>query len=278
MRKLGSIGPPLIECWEFYRNLIRQQDGVLARKSAEEAIIHGLKRFPILTKVTISPTVHGFLFNPLYQTPMIRSFPEGFNYPMPRGWPLPSHDQPEEVYSLPWKRLNEVQKEKFHGFRIVARVLAEQKKDVEFSVDSRLLRTGINCSILDDTCEEYNHLATLLKKLGFRHLDLSFTLAGTWQSFPYKKIHGIGGEAGDLEELSLPTTGIDAENEHKNLHNVTPVPLKDIFPIENWPKLQHFELSRLIVSESDVISFLSELPATVWKPGKAVSGQIDGEM
>ena len=42
---------------------------------------------------------------------MILLFPEGFNYPIPRGWPLPSHDQPEEVYSLPWKRLNEVQKE-----------------------------------------------------------------------------------------------------------------------------------------------------------------------
>jgi hypothetical protein len=146
----------------------------------------------------------------------------------------------------------------------VARTLAEEKNDVvKFSVDSRLLRTGINCTILDDTCEEYNHLATLLKKSGFRHLEVSFTLAGIWQSFPHEKLHDILREAGDLEELSLATTGIDAESEHKNLHNVTPVPLKDIFPIENWPKLQHFELSRLIVSESDVISFLSELPATV---------------
>ncbi|OQD92451.1 hypothetical protein PENSOL_c041G05146 [Penicillium solitum] len=228
MRKLGSIGRPLSEYWEFYRILIRQQDDVLAGKSDEEAFIHGLKRFPVLTKVTVTPAAHDFLFNPLYQTPMIRSYPEGFNYPIPRGWPLPSHDQPEEVYSLPWKRLNEVQKEKFHGFRIVARALAEQKNDVvEFSVDSRLLRTGINCSILGDACEEYNHLATLLKKPGFCHLDLSFTLAGTWQSFPHEKLHDILREAGDLEELSLATTGIDAENEHKNLHNVTPVPLKE---------------------------------------------------
>jgi hypothetical protein len=263
VRKLGSIGPPLSECWEFYRTLIRQQDDVLAGKSDEEAFIHGLKRFPALTKVTVTPAAHGFLFNPLYQTPMIRSFPEGLNYPIPRGWPLPSHDQPEEVYSLPWKRLDEMQKEKFHGFRIVARALAEQKNDVvEFSVESHLLRTGLNCTILDDTCEEYHRLAKLLKKPGFRHLDLSFTLAGTWQSFPYEKLHNILRGAEDLEELSLATTGIDAENEHKNLH-VTPVPLKDIFPIENWPKLQHFELSRLIVSESDLISFLSELPATV---------------
>ncbi|KAJ5322607.1 hypothetical protein N7452_010896 [Penicillium brevicompactum] len=233
MRQLGSIGPPLSECWEFYRTFIRQQDDVLVGKSDEEAFIHGLKRFPALPKVNVTPAAHGFLFNPLYQTPMIRSFPERFNYPMPRGWPLPSHEQPEE---------NNI---------------------VEFSVDSRLLRTGINCTIIDDTCEEYNHLATLLKKPGFRRLDLSFTLAGTWQSFPHEKLHNILREAGDLEELSLATTGIDAENEHKNLHNVAPVPLNDIFPIENWPKLQHFELSRLIVSESDVKSFLAELPATM---------------
>ncbi|OGE55178.1 hypothetical protein PENARI_c005G02244 [Penicillium arizonense] len=264
IRKLGSIGPPLSECWEFYRTLIRQQDDVLARKFDEEAFIHGIKQFPALKKVTVTPAAHGILFTPLYQTPMIRSFPQGFNYPIPRGWPLPSHEQPEEVYSLPWKRLNEVQKEKFHGFRIVARVLAQQKNDVvELSLDSRLLRTGINCTILDDPCEEHDHLVTLLKKPGFRHLDLAISLAGTWQSFPHDRLYEALSEAGDLEEISLATTGIDAENEHKNLHSITPVPLKSIFPIENWPKLRHFKLSRFIVSQSDVISFLSELPKTV---------------
>lgn len=61
----------------------------------------------------------------------------------------------------------------------MARALAKQKNNiVEFSVDSRLLRTGINCTILNNTYKEYNHLATLLKKPGFRYLDLSFTLAG----------------------------------------------------------------------------------------------------
>lgn len=134
---------------------------------------------------------------------------------------------------------------------------------VELSLDSRLLRTGINCTILDDPCEEQDHLVTLLKKPGFRHLDLAFTLAGSWQSFPHDRLYEALSEAGDLEEISLATTGIDAENEHKNLRSITPVPLKSIFPIENWPKLRHFELSRFIVSQSDVISFLSELPETV---------------
>lgn len=264
IRKLGSIGPPLSECWEFYRSLIRQQDDVLAGKLDEAAFIYGIKQFPALKKVTVTPAAHGVLFTPLYQTPMIRSFPEGFNYPIPRGWPHPSHEQPEEVDSLPWKRLNEVQKEKFHGLRIVARVLAQQKNDVvEFSLDPRLLRTGINCTILDDPCEEHEHLVTLLKKPGFRRLDLTFTLAGTWQSFPHGRLHEALSEAGDLEQISLATTGIDAENEHKDLHSITPVPLKSIFPIEKWPKLRHFELARFIVSQSDVVSFLLELPDSI---------------
>lgn len=92
-----------------------------------------------------------------------------------------------------------MQKEKFHGFRIVARVLAQPKKDVvELSLVSRLLRTGINYTILDDPCEENNHLVTLLKKPGFRHLDLAFTLAGTWQSFPHDRLYKALSEAGAL--------------------------------------------------------------------------------
>ncbi|KAJ6188430.1 hypothetical protein N7519_003338 [Penicillium mononematosum] len=262
IRKLGSIGPPLSECWEFYRALIRQQDDVLAGKFDEEAFIQGIKQFPALKKVTVTPAAHGVLFAPLYQTPMIRSFPQGFNYPIPRGWPLPGHEQPEEVHSLPWKKLNEVQKKK------VSRIL---------HCDSRLPRTGINCTILDDPCEEHDHLVTLLKKPGFRHLDLAFTLAGTWQSFPRDRLYKALSEAGDLEEISLATTGIDAENEHKNLHSITPIPLKSIFPIENWPKLRHFELSRFIVSQSDVISFLSELPETVRSVNLSFLKFVDNE-
>ncbi|CAG8098103.1 unnamed protein product [Penicillium olsonii] len=263
VKKLGSIGHPLTTCWQFYQYLIRQQEYVLAFRCDEEAFIHGLKQFPALTKVTVTSAAHGFLFNPLYQTPMIRSLPEGLYYPMPRGWPIPHSNQAFEVWSLPWKRLDERQKEQFHGFRIVTRALAEQKNNlVEFSAESRLLRTGLNCTMLDDTCEEYHHLATLLKKPRFRRLDLCFTLAGTWYSFPHKKLHDILRGARDLQELGFATTGYDMDDERKDL-NVTPVPLKAMFPIESWPKLQHFELSRFIVRESDLISFLSELPVTV---------------
>jgi hypothetical protein len=267
-RELGSTGPELGECWKLYRALVRQQDDVLAGNYDEEAFLYGIKQFPTLKKVTVTPAAHGVLYTPLYQTPMIRSFPLGFNYPIPRGWPMPVHDQPEEVFAFPWQSLDEKYKEKYHGFRIVTRALAQQSHGViELSLDAHLLRTGINCTILDDP-SEYDHLVTVLKQPGFRHLDVSFTIGGierrpNWRSFPHSRLHQALSEAGDMEEISLSTTGIDAENEGKDLQNTTLVPLRSIFPIDKWPKLRHFQLSRFIVSQSDVLSFLSELPGTL---------------
>lgn len=36
---------------------------------------YGLQRFPSLKRITITPAAHGWLYTPLYQTPMIRAFP-----------------------------------------------------------------------------------------------------------------------------------------------------------------------------------------------------------
>ena len=66
-----------------------------------------------------------------------------------------------------------------------------------------------------------------------------------------------------MEDISLSTTGITAIGEGRGLEGFTPVPLRNVFPIEKWPKLRHFKLSRFIVSQSDLVSFLSELPGTV---------------
>ncbi|CAG8250162.1 unnamed protein product [Penicillium salamii] len=78
--------PPLGQCWEHYQHLLRQQDEVLAGDSDFEAFLFGVKQFPALKRVTITPVAHGNLFNPLYPTPMTRAFPKGFNYPIPCGW------------------------------------------------------------------------------------------------------------------------------------------------------------------------------------------------
>lgn len=67
-----------------------------------DALIYGLKRFPALRRMTITPAAHGWIFAPLYETPMIRALLKGLNYPILCGWPtrMERHDRrsiPEEV-------------------------------------------------------------------------------------------------------------------------------------------------------------------------------------
>lgn len=261
---------PLNECWEYYQNLLRQQANVLAANEDEEAFLYGLKQFPALKRITITPAAHGVLFAPLYPSSMIRAFPKGFNYPIPRTWPMPTTfdtEMPPLAYT--WQRLDEAHKDKYRGFRIVTRVLAKMKHNVsELVINPNQLPTGLNCTILDHPCEEYNNLATLLKQPRFRRLDLAFIVRGieredlNWRSFRNGNLHRALSEARDMEDIRLCTTGPP-----RKVYGAGPardfIPLLSIFPVEKWPKLRHFELSRFLVVQADVISLLSALPETI---------------
>lgn len=114
--------PPLRERWEYYQDLHRQQNNVLAAESDEDAFLYGVKQFPALKGATVMPAAHGHLFAPLYPIPMTRAFPNGFNYPIPRGWMIrPYSKAPPTAY--PWNEF-EVLREKYRGFRIAMHVLA----------------------------------------------------------------------------------------------------------------------------------------------------------
>lgn len=79
---------PLCEALPYYERLVKAQASVIESEADERAVQYALQesRFPNLTRVTVTPAAHGFLFFPLYETPMIRAFPHGFVYPIPRGW------------------------------------------------------------------------------------------------------------------------------------------------------------------------------------------------
>ncbi|KAI4595024.1 hypothetical protein KJ359_007276 [Pestalotiopsis sp. 9143b] len=80
------------ENWDYYRKLLGQQREAIKSEVDIEALKYGLERFPALRRVTMTSDAHGFLFAPKYETPMIRSFPYGFNYPIPNGWPYRDKD------------------------------------------------------------------------------------------------------------------------------------------------------------------------------------------
>ncbi|KAJ5936331.1 hypothetical protein N7454_005629 [Penicillium verhagenii] len=259
-------------CWQYYQNLVQQQDEVLLSKQHVEAFLYGLTRFPCLRRVTITPAAHGWVFAPLYETPMIRAFPYGLNYPIPRGWPAGG-----DTTSL-WEDQDERYKEPWHGFRMVTRVLAQEASHhvTELLIDVNGLPMGLNCSIFYTECEEYNNLVTILSRPGFRRLDLSLSVGGqedrhyNWIAFRTRFLSEMLSEAEELEHFSLFTTlGMDSSH---RLGSEVPggggsmahfIPLQKVFPVCDWDNLRQFQLSRFMVIQSDLMGVLTAISATI---------------
>lgn len=77
------------ESYAVFLRLRRQQEEVIRTNRDTEALKVGLQGLPNLRTITITPATHGRELRPLFETPMIRDLPQGFIYPLPRGWPEP---------------------------------------------------------------------------------------------------------------------------------------------------------------------------------------------
>lgn len=201
---------------------------------------------------------------------MIRTLPFGLNYKLPRGWPTP--EGYSRIEAQQWDTEND--KKPWRGFRETIRHLAENEEltVTELVLDVHQLPTGLTCHFFGKTCKEFNHLITVLQRPGFRRLDLALTVGGQeyygWESFRNGRMRRALAEASsDLEHISLRT---DVEENpdgrgHRSGggHADHFIPLRSIFPIENWPKLQYFGLSKFLVQQDDALSLLSALPKTI---------------
>ncbi|KAF9760751.1 hypothetical protein IL306_004144 [Fusarium sp. DS 682] len=255
----------------LYMDLMYQQRKVLSSNADQEAFRYAAPRFPQLTKVTVSPVAHGFLFMPLYQTPMIRAFPSGFVYPPPRTWPNDTgmgggpEDCPEG-----WG--NDVERRQWRGFCIVTKALADFADKLQISelvVDNHKTPTGIDYTLFEKPNEEYDSFCKIVAGPGFRRLVLSLTTgyfthweAEDWGLHKNGRLCSLLAKATDLEELTLQNSyGIGALYCDMEQY----VSLFDIFPIETLSngKLKHFGLSGFPVLQDDLISFLSKLPPTL---------------
>ncbi|KAF4414953.1 hypothetical protein FACUT_13831 [Fusarium acutatum] len=258
-----------------YADLLHQQREVLSSNADEEAFRYAIKRFSQLTKVTVTPAAHGFLFMPLYETPIIRAFPSGFVYPIPRAWPrddiLGLGHNPEDCPEG-WE--NEGERTQWRGFCIVSKVLADYAEKLQISelvVDGHKLPTGIDYTLFDKPNAEYDSLCKIVAKPGFRRLVLSLTTGYRKFHFPgsedsgiYKngRISSLLAKATDLEELTLQ---INDELSSWSCDMEDFISLYDIFPVDIFStgKLRHFGLSGLSVKQDDLISFLGKLPSTL---------------
>ncbi|PNP37987.1 hypothetical protein TGAMA5MH_10086 [Trichoderma gamsii] len=249
----------LKESWAYYQDLLRQQEEVIASGADADALRYGLQRFPSLRKVTVTPATHGWLFMPLYETPMIRAFPCGFNCPIPRAWPY-AIDAFEDIYynlrAAPWEN----EKTRWRGFILVTKVLAEGRHNVlEYGIDGHYLGTGLNCRIFDDRCEEYEDFVSVLRLPGFKKLQFSLFVEGQegmgWWALRNGLLRKALAEATQLEHVSIATNLNWFSMEREEAPG-----LRRFLPIECWPRLQHFELWHVDVSQAELLSVISRLP------------------
>ncbi|KAH6967923.1 hypothetical protein BKA56DRAFT_597395 [Ilyonectria sp. MPI-CAGE-AT-0026] len=255
-----------------FKKMFSEQCDVSRTNRDASALKYALARFPSLRKITLTPATHGVPFTPLYQTPMIRALPYGYNYPIPRGWPV---KEPGGWGGMPsWQSSSSeedgLDKNKWRGFCIITQTLAREKHNIsEFVVDVSLLNTGLNIYMFDKPCDEYNDFVTMLRKPGFRRIDLAFLVDRrdfhSWDAFANGRLRSALALATDLDHVSLSTNvPYEVGNRIWAENNITHfVPLRAIFSVKNWPKLGHFGLSGFVVQQDDIISLLAALPPTL---------------
>ncbi|KAF5967717.1 hypothetical protein FBULB1_11097 [Fusarium bulbicola] len=264
---------PSRDSFAYYTDLLNQQRDVLSSNADEEAFRYAIQRFPQLRRVTLTPAAHGFLFIPLYETPMIRAFPSGFVYPIPRAWPCDDilglghtpDDCPEG-----WE--NDDERRQWRGFCIVTKTLADYADKLSISelvVDSHKLPTGIDYTLFDKPNTEYDNLCRIVARPGFRRLVLSLTTgyranfeAEDLDIYRNGRISSLLAQATDLEEVVLQMND-DLGSWFCDMEDC--LSLFDIFPVGSLSnaKLRHFGLSGLQVKQDDLISFLGQLPSTL---------------
>ncbi|QPC77061.1 hypothetical protein HYE68_007813 [Fusarium pseudograminearum] len=242
-RRVDNLMPSR-EALSYYNSLVQQQDNVIESGADEQAFRYALQesQFPHLVKVTVTPAAHGFLFFPLYETPMIRAFPYGFVYPIQRGWSCAGHvydDAPQPAE--PWE--DEEEKRKWRGFRIVSRHLADPKLPhniSQLSFDNNKLVTGINHLIFDQPNEEYDNLCRTLERPGLKSFTLSLAMgylsdcdAEEWNFFKSGRLRSLIAGAHALEEITLQSD-YPVDMTCWGVPALDSISLFDIFPVDQW--------------------------------------------
>ncbi|KAJ4139683.1 hypothetical protein NW768_001024 [Fusarium equiseti] len=270
----------------YWNGLLKEQEKVLRSGADETAFRYALQRFPRLNKVTVTPATHGFLFTPLHQTPMIRAFPSGFVYPLPRGWPSDEGPSLDDSDGFPDGWENEDERKQWRGVCIVSKVLADLAESLqvsELSLDSHRLPTGIDYTLFKTPNDDYDNLCKIVEQPGFKSITISLITAYISDRDPedfdfYRNgmISGLLARAPHLESFVYQTDY--SHNPGAADEEDIFVSLLDIFPIDTWStgRLKHFGLQGILVTQNDLVSFLAKLPSTLQSVELSFLAMVDG--
>ncbi|KAL5347109.1 hypothetical protein ACLOAV_008252 [Pseudogymnoascus australis] len=251
---------PMEASWAYYQQLVQQQRDVLDSKAHIIALEKHIGSFPALQRIVITPAAHGWIYNPLYETPMIRAFPRGFNHYIPRTWPLPDNTVPE---------CNEWDEDgsDWQGFRTVTRVLAEGRdfgRVVDLRIDVHELETGLNSRVFEKENRTLNNFEAVLARPDFTHLQLDLMVdtfyrqADVYRSGLLKHALARASCGQGLKYLHL-RTNVDTYEADIDWY----VPLTTIFTPTSFSRVEHFGLARFYVEQDDLLELLASLPKTL---------------
>ncbi|KFY88162.1 hypothetical protein V498_06888 [Pseudogymnoascus sp. VKM F-4517 (FW-2822)] len=264
---------PMEEAWAYYQKLLEQQRDVLNSKAHINALEKHVGSFPELQRITITAATHGRLYNPLYETPMIRAFPCGFNHYIPRCWPVPNGIIPE---CDPWDEDGS----DWQGFRVVTRLLAEGRdlgRVTDLCVDAHELEMGLNSRVFERENRTLHDFEAVLKRPNFTHLQLDLMVDPDSEQVDVLSSgllrRALAGGRG-LEYLSFRTCmEICRRSDSEDFH----VPLRTIFTPTSHPRLQHFGIAHLYVKQDDVLALLTSMPKTLRSVELSTIRCIDGK-
>jgi hypothetical protein len=248
---------PISQSIRYYKELCDEQEDIISAGEDIRAFRTALYRFPNLKKVTVTPVCHGFLFTPLYETPMIRDFPKGFNYPIPRSWP--SYVGRAGYLNVNrWPSFHEASKVTWNAVRVVLKDLAlHQNRVTELEINVHGLDYGVPVDMFHSRNAESMYFNTVASNL--RRLDLSIEVPTSRTGNPLEEISQSIRQALDhspyLHHFSLHCNRQGYDRRFP--------PLRTLFPVDNWKRLQHFGLTGFKVDIDDLVDFLSSMPATL---------------
>ncbi|KAG8352033.1 hypothetical protein FVEN_g9997 [Fusarium venenatum] len=168
------------ECYPLLSELVPGEDRMLESGEDVKAFEHTLGRFPSFRRVTISTKAHERLFMPMYETPMIRSFPYGFVYPVPRcRWET-------RTSAFLWKdeqlETNLEYTIDRRGVCSALRILARHGRHnvSEFIIEDPVAEAPHIPTPFDDQGHTLTDSLSLIQRPGFRKLDLYANNLSSW--------------------------------------------------------------------------------------------------
>jgi hypothetical protein len=138
---------------------------------------------------------------------------------------------------------------------------------IELVIDTNHRLYGIETMLFNSNTRGYKLLAAVLRRPGFRRLDLAVmigpNIVDARNALSNGSLRRAFSEAPGLEHISLRAFEAVGHACTVVEHDKCFIPLNTIFSIDNWPRLQHFGLSQFQVRQDDLLLFLAALPATL---------------